>query len=61
MRFEVRALSPDNLIETHSVDAPDAAEAGRMLQQRLQPLSIQAAAAPVMGAVPGRGNKAFLQ
>ncbi|KFB75546.1 MULTISPECIES: type II secretion system F family protein [Candidatus Accumulibacter] len=60
MRFEVRALSPDNLIETHSVDAPDAAEAGRMLQQqRLQPLSIQAAAAPVMGAVPGRGNKAF--
>ena len=41
MRFEVRALSPDNLIETHSVDAPDAAEAGRMLQQqRLQPLSI---------------------
>jgi hypothetical protein len=32
MRFEVRALSPDNLIETHTVDAPDAGEAGRLLR-----------------------------
>jgi general secretion pathway protein F len=44
MRFQVRALSPDNLIETHTVDAADADEAGRLLQQqRLQPLSIKAA------------------
>ena len=44
MRFEVRALSPDNLIETHTVDAANAAEAGRLLaQRRFQPLSIRPA------------------
>ncbi|HNC52507.1 MAG TPA: type II secretion system F family protein [Accumulibacter sp.] len=60
MRFEVRALSPDNLIETHIVDAPDAAEANRLLeQQRLQPLSIRAARGAGAAAVPGRGNKSF--
>jgi general secretion pathway protein F len=60
MRFEVRALSPDNLIETHTIDAPDAVEARRLLeQQRLQPLSIRTAAGAAGGAVPGRGNKSF--
>ncbi len=62
MRFEVRALSPDNLIETHTVEAPDAGEAGRLLQQqRLQPLSIKAArgAASASAAFPGGRNKSF--
>jgi general secretion pathway protein F len=62
MRFEVRALSPDNLIETHTVEAPDAGEAGRLLQQqRLQPLSIKTArgAASASAAFPGGRNKSF--
>ena len=62
MRFEVRALSADNLIETHSVDASDAGEAGRIVQQRrLQPLSIKAAGAAAGGLarMPGKGGKAF--
>ena len=62
MRFEVRALSADNLIETHSIDAADAGEAGRLLQQRrLQPLSIKAAsrAGAGSGRLPGRGRRAF--
>ncbi len=62
MRFEVRALSSDNLIATHFVEAPDAVEAGRLLeQQRLQPLSIQAAqgAASRSAAFSGRGARSF--
>ncbi|MBL8369077.1 MAG: type II secretion system F family protein [Candidatus Accumulibacter sp.] len=61
MRFEVRALSADNLIETHSVDAADAGEVGRLLQQRrLQPLSIKAAGgAGDSGRLPGRGRRTF--
>ncbi|MEF8697735.1 MAG: type II secretion system F family protein [Candidatus Accumulibacter sp. UW25] len=60
MRFEARALSPDNLIETHTVDAPDLEEARRLLeQQRLQPLSIRTAAGAAGRMVPGRGNKSF--
>jgi general secretion pathway protein F len=63
MRFEVRALSPDNLIETHSVEAADAGEVGRLLQQRrLQPLSIKAAGGVGVGEaarLPGRGSRAF--
>ena len=62
MRFEVRALSADNLIETHSVEASDAGEAGRLLEQkRLQPLSITAArgSASQSAAFPGRSNKSF--
>jgi general secretion pathway protein F len=62
MRFEVRALSADNLIETHSVEASDAGEAGRLLEQkRLQPLSIKAArgSASQSAAFPGRSNKSF--
>jgi type II secretory pathway component PulF len=62
MRFEVRALSADNLIETHSVEASDAGEVGRLLEQkRLQPLSITAArgSASQSAAFPGRSNKSF--
>jgi general secretion pathway protein F len=62
MRFEVRALSADNLIETHSVEASDAGEAGRLLEQkRLQPLSIKAArgSGSQSAAFPGRSNKSF--
>jgi Type II secretory pathway, component PulF len=61
MRFEVRALSADNLIETHSVDAADAGEVGRLLQQRrLQPLSIKpAGGAGDSGRLPGRGRRTF--
>ncbi|MBE2257970.1 MAG: type II secretion system F family protein [Candidatus Accumulibacter sp.] len=62
MRFEVRALSPDNLIETHTVDASDAGEAGQLLKQRqLQPLSIRAAGASAGEAtrMPGRGGRSF--
>lgn len=61
MRFEVRALSADNLIETHSVDAADAGEVGRLLQQRrLQPLSIKpAGGAGDSGRLPGRGRRSF--
>ena len=62
MRFEVRALSSDNLIETHSIDAADAGEVGRLLQQRrLQPLSIKAAGGvgDAAARLPGRGRRAF--
>jgi general secretion pathway protein F len=62
MRFEVRALSSDNLIETHSIDAADAGEVGRLLQQRrLQPLSIKAAGGvgDAAARLPGRGSRAF--
>ncbi|MBL8394061.1 MAG: type II secretion system F family protein [Candidatus Accumulibacter sp.] len=62
MRFEVRALSPDNLIETHSVEAADVGEAGRLLQQqRLQPLSIKAARGTATNAagLPGGRRQAF--
>ena len=62
MRFEVRALSADNLIETHAVDAADAGEAGQLLRQRrLQPLSIKAAngAGADSAHPPGRRSKGF--
>ncbi|HRD92769.1 MAG TPA: type II secretion system F family protein [Accumulibacter sp.] len=62
MRFEVRALSADNLIETHAVDAADAGEAGQLLRQRrLQPLSIKAAigAGADSTHTPGRRSKGF--
>jgi len=60
MRFEVRALSADNLIETHLIDAADAAEAGRLLlQRRLQPLSVKAAQTST-GALPQRGAFSLL-
>ncbi len=62
MRFEVRALSADNLIETQAVDAADAGEAGQLLRQRrLQPLSIKAAigAGADSAHTPGRRSKGF--
>ncbi|WP_291995074.1 type II secretion system F family protein [Candidatus Accumulibacter sp. ACC003] len=62
MRFEVRALSPDNLVETHTVDASDAGEAAQLLQQRrLQPLSIKAASGAGANSphLPGRASRSF--
>lgn len=60
MRFEVRALSPDNLIETHIVDAADAVEAGRLLeQQRLQLLSIKATSGATSGSAVFSGRATF--
>jgi general secretion pathway protein F len=60
MRFEVRALSPDNLIETHTVDAADAVEAGRLLeQQRLQLLSIKATSGATSGSAVFSGRATF--
>lgn len=62
MRFQVRALSPNNLIETHTVDAVDAGEAGRLLQQQqLQPLSIRAATVEsISGGWSRRGTFSLL-
>jgi general secretion pathway protein F len=60
MRFEVRALSPDNLIETHTVDAADAAKpAGCCSSSGCNRCRSRPPRRPGMGAVPGRGNKAF--
>jgi general secretion pathway protein F len=60
MRFQVRALSPDNLIETHTVDAADASEAGRLLlQRRLQPLSIKAAGGVAAESTGFSGRSTF--
>lgn len=60
MRFQVRALSPDNLIETCTVDAADAVEVGRLLQQqRLQPLSIKSASSGGAASVRLAGRTTF--
>jgi general secretion pathway protein F len=60
MRFQVRALSPDNLIETCTVDAADAVEVGRLLQQqRLQPLSIKSASSGGAGSARLAGRTSF--
>lgn len=60
MRFQVRALSLNNLIETCTVDAADAVEVGRLLQQqRLQPLSIKSAGSGGAGSARLAGRTTF--
>jgi general secretion pathway protein F len=60
MRFQVRALSPDNLIETYTVDAADAGEVSRLLQQqRLQPLSIKSTGSGGAGSARLTGRTTF--
>jgi general secretion pathway protein F len=60
MRFEVRALSPDNLIETHTVDAPDPKKRGRLLSSGgCNRCRSGRRRRGRESTVPGRGNKSF--